>query len=61
MGAVLRIGGYGLIVSIDYCLFGLGKARDRTRCDGLMDRVSLVIYQPDIELLQVLLDAIRKP
>ncbi len=30
MGAVLRIGSYGIIVSADYCLFGLEKARDRT-------------------------------
>ena len=30
MGAVLRIGSYRIIVSDDYCLFGLEKARDRT-------------------------------
>jgi probable F420-dependent oxidoreductase len=35
-------------------------AKIKARCEGLMDRVSPVIYQPDIELLQVLLNAIRK-
>jgi probable F420-dependent oxidoreductase len=30
------------------------------RCDGVMDRVSPVIYQPDTELLSVLLAEIRK-
>jgi probable F420-dependent oxidoreductase len=35
-------------------------AKIMARCEGLMDRVSPVIYQPDIELLQVLLSAIRK-